>query len=98
MRGLTLFLVGLDKALFPLGEIIAEQLTANARRLPRVRSIWVFPLATRVRLDRVENRVAVLMCVNAGRKMPGQHVWNATRSPYLLQTTPFAGAPVTLVG
>jgi hypothetical protein len=65
------FLVGLEKALFPLGEIIAEQLTANARRLPRVRSIWVFPLATRVRLDRVENRVAVLMCVNAGRKMPG---------------------------
>lgn len=28
--GLTLFLVGLEKALFPLGEIMAEQLTADA--------------------------------------------------------------------
>ena len=98
MRGLTLFLVGLEKALFPLGENIAEQLTANARRLPRVRSIWVFPLATRVRLDRVENRVAVLICVNAGCKIPSQHAGNATGSPYLLQTTPFAGPSVTLVG
>lgn len=28
--GLTLFLVGLEKALFPLGELMAEQLTADA--------------------------------------------------------------------
>ena len=30
--GLALFLVGLEKALFPLGEIMAEQLTADAMR------------------------------------------------------------------
>ncbi len=31
LLGLTLFLVGLERALFPLGELMAEQLTADAR-------------------------------------------------------------------
>jgi hypothetical protein len=34
LLGLSLFLVGLEKALFPLGEIMAKQLTADAIRGP----------------------------------------------------------------
>ena len=47
--GLTLFLVGLERALFPLGEVMAEQLTADAREgvaagepVEWHRYIWVY--------------------------------------------------------
>lgn len=56
--GLSLFLVGLEKALFPLGEIMARQLTANAMRdigdvngmtAPEwTRYVWVYAFAAAI--------------------------------------------------
>ncbi|MGI9416744.1 MAG: DUF1538 domain-containing protein [Geminicoccaceae bacterium] len=56
--GLSLFLVGLEKALFPLGEIMAQQLTADAMRgigdtdemtAPHwTRYVWVYAFAAAI--------------------------------------------------